>query len=132
MTSALLTLFALIEAEHGIPKHLLTSICWVESRHRPLVINMHDGNGHSRGVCQLKLQTARGVGFTGTADELYRPEVNARFAARYLKYQYARYSDWDKAVVAYNQGHYRGRRTQYLRKVQDARKLFVKTAQPTR
>ena len=117
MSSAtILALFAMAEMEHGIPDKLLTAMCWEESRHRPKVINMHDGVGHSRGICQLKLGTAKGLGFRGRPSDLYNPIVNISYAAKLLRLHYDKYQSWDKAVVAYNAGRYIGK-TVYLTKV---------------
>jgi soluble lytic murein transglycosylase-like protein len=45
------------------------------------------------------------MGFTGKLKDLYDGEVNAKWAAKYLKYQLVRYhNDWRKAIAAYNAG----------------------------
>lgn len=90
---------------------LLSAICWVESSHRPYVINMYDGHSASHGYCQIKESTARGLGFKGKASDLLKKEVNMYWAGKYLRYQLHRYdNDFIKAISAYNAGSVRGDR----------------------
>jgi soluble lytic murein transglycosylase-like protein len=102
-------LFSVIAAEEDVQAPLLRAVCWVESRHRN-VSRIVDGKSPSYGICQIKLATARMLGFTGQVRELKVLEVNIRYAAKYLRYQLNRYKqDWRKAVTAYNRGTFRGR-----------------------
>ncbi len=113
-------LFLTIAANEGVPANVLSAICWVESSHRAHVINYADGRGDSLGLCQVKLSTARWMGFKGTREQLIRdPKANATYAAKYLKYQLKRYNgDLHKAIAAYNVGHYRaGANSRYVQKV---------------
>lgn len=67
-----------------------------------------DGNSPSYGVCQIKLETARYLGFSGTAKQLMKPENNIFWAGKYLSMQLKRYNnDPRKAVAAYNAGTHR-------------------------
>ena len=86
---------------------LLLAICTHESGLKNVTVP-HDGGSPTYGVCQVKLGTARQLGFTGTVLELLQPEVNAKYAARYLAYQQSRYGDfnWCKLSAAYNSGSY--------------------------
>lgn len=102
-------LFKQAASQEGISAPLLSALCWVESSHRS-VIRILDGSSPSIGVCQVKLRTARSVGFTGTAKELLKPEINIFIAAKYLHYQLERYNqNWKMAVTAYNRGKFKGR-----------------------
>lgn len=101
---------ALLSASQSfeLPKGMLSAICWVESTHRTHLISHNDGKGNSVGVCQIKLSTAKLVGFSGTEKELLHPSVNTYYAAKYLKKQLGRYDgDVLKAIAAYNAGTYR-------------------------
>lgn len=88
-----------------VPYKLLSSLCWVESRHLPRSVNAKDGISASYGLCQIKLETAKWMGYTGTKEELLNPIVNANWAAKYLRKQYNKYGDWRRAISAYNAGH---------------------------
>lgn len=103
---------------------LLLAICGHESNNFTLKYNANDNGSPSHGICQVKLATARMLGFKGTAKELMNDKMNARFSAMYLKYQQNRYSvidkmtdkmndkmtdknrDWIKLTAAYNAGSY--------------------------
>lgn len=91
-----------------IPPELLSSVCMVESHHNINAIHKHDGQGNSVGICQIKLKTARWMGFQGTEYQLMDPEINIYFAGKYLKYNLLRYNgDVHKALSAYNRGNAR-------------------------
>lgn len=100
---------------------LVSAICWVESSHRENAINIEDGNSASYGLCQIKLGTARLMGFRGGPLELWRnPKVNREYATKYFRYQMGRYGSLDKAIAAYNAGSVRGgviRNRAYVEKV---------------
>jgi hypothetical protein len=70
------------------------------------VINRDDGHGDSVGICQVQLRTAAYMGYRGTERGLLGPGTNVFYAAKYLRYQFDRYGDWEKAVAAYNAGRY--------------------------
>lgn len=105
--------------QYQLPPGLLASLCYVESNHDVRKIHYNDGESHSYGICQIKLSTARGLGFRGTAMELMRPERNIHYAAVYLQHQLVRYhGDIARGVVAYNRGNARHLTTSsYQRKV---------------
>ena len=90
-----------------LPKGLLNAVCWVESSHRPQVIHKDDGKGHSVGLCQIKIGTARMLGFSGTQEDLLDPVVNAYYSGKYLSKQIKRYNgNLTKAIAAYNAGRF--------------------------
>lgn len=118
MTTILL-LFSTMSINHQLPTNLLSSVCYVESNHRPAAVNFDDGVGNSLGICQIKMIAAQQVGFKGTEQELLKPEVNIEYAAKFLSYQLKRYNgNITKAIIAYNRGNAKDLiRTDYSDKV---------------
>lgn len=106
---------------------LLLAICTHESGLNNVTV-YHDGGSPSIGVCQVKYETAKMIGFKGKADDLINPFQNAKWAARYLAFQVKRYgnSDWCKLAAAYNAGTFneskktpgKPRNLKYVRRVQ--------------
>lgn len=108
MEPTLVALFALFSVSYELPPGLLSALCFTESSHRVKVVRIKDGGTDSIGVCQIKVGTARTMGFKGTAVQLSDPKTNIKFAGRYLKRQIDRYEgDIRKAVAAYNTGTFR-------------------------
>lgn len=108
MSNVLIALFAAATSHYDLPPGLLNSICYVESEHNIHAVHKNDGVGDSLGACQIKLKTARFMGFKGTANDLMNPRNNVFYAAKYLKYQLKRYKSVDLAVIAYNRGNAKG------------------------
>lgn len=80
-------------------------MCYAESRHNATVINKYDGGSPSIGLCQLKVETAKLVGFDGGVEDLKDPLTNAFYAGKYLKQQLIRYDgNIPNAIGAYNAG----------------------------
>lgn len=110
-----------------IEPFLLISVCKVESRCTATAINKNDGTKkakamgikeHSHGLFQIKLATAKMLGFEGTAAQLMNPEVNAHYAAKYLRHLMNRYhNDVPKAISAYNAGKASTHNKHYVHKV---------------
>jgi len=116
--TTLSALFISMSAYYGLPPGLLSSVCYVESKHNISALHKHDGNGDSIGVCQIKLKTARHMGFHGTEAQLMIPRNNVKYAAKYLSYQMKRYHNINKAIIAYNYGNAKSlTSTKYQRKV---------------
>lgn len=113
MTPLILSLlFAQATVDFNLPPDVLSSICYVESTHRVDAIHYNDGAGNSVGICQVKLSTAKWLGFTGTEEQLKDPRYNIHYAAKYFRYQLNRYNDSVlKAVLAYNKGNAKGQLT---------------------
>ena len=101
----LTALFIATSQEFNLPENLLSSICYVESKHDVKAVHVDDGPSNSLGVCQIKHSTAQWLGFKGTAQELMEPKNNIYYAGKYLAYQLNRYKQINKAVIAYNLGH---------------------------
>jgi soluble lytic murein transglycosylase-like protein len=109
MTPTILAIFFNVATmQNGLPANLLESLCYVESTHNVAAVHIDDGNSSSLGICQVKLETARWLGFKGTAKELMEPKTNIDYAAKYLKYQINRYGKVNKAIIAYNRGNANG------------------------
>lgn len=104
-TTTLLMAFAAATQSYHLPKGLLSALCYVESNHSIQAVNYNDGGADSLGICQLKYNTARLIGYKGTAKELLIPSTNIHWAGKYLFKQMNRYNgDINKAVAAYNAG----------------------------
>lgn len=102
-------LFIATTIQLHLPSGLLSSICYVETKHSVHKVHYNDGNTHSYGICQIKLETSQGLGFKGTTEDLMQPETNIWYAGLYLQYQIKRYKhDIRKAVIAYNKGNAKG------------------------
>lgn len=101
-----------------VPFELLRAICMVESNLNPAAVHLDDGNSASHGLCQVKYETAKFMGYKGTLKGLYNPDNNALFAAKYLNYQLTRYKgNWVNAVSAYNRGTASSSNLHYVKKV---------------
>ena len=99
-------MFSTISIQFGLPAGLLSSLCYVESKHNTEAVHYFDGDANSYGVCQIKLATAQYLGFEGDEEELMQPRVNIYYAAAYLSRQRVRYKgSIEKAIIAYNIGH---------------------------
>lgn len=106
MNTIIPILFIMVSQQFNLPNGLLSSVCYVESKHDISAYHAHDGKGNSVGICQIKLASARLVGFKGSEKELMQPEVNIYYAAAYLAHQRSRYrGNLQKAVISYNIGH---------------------------
>lgn len=85
---------------------ILLAICTHETKLQNVTVQ-NDGGSASIGICQMKLDTAKFLGYQGNQAGLLNPKINAKYAALYLKYQNERYNgDWCKAVAAFNAGKY--------------------------
>lgn len=85
-----------------IPEALLHRVIQRESDYRA-----NARNGPYWGLMQILPQTARTMGFTGRNEELLNPEVNLRYAGRYLRGAWiVADGDMDDAVMFYALGYY--------------------------
>ena len=107
MSPLLLTLlFSQATIQFHLPSGLLTSVCYVETSHKPASIHYNDGTSNSIGICQIKLSASRQMGFKGTEADLLDPTTNIYYAGKFLSYQLKRYKgNIPRAVTAYNKGH---------------------------
>ena len=93
-----------ISCRQHVDPYLVAAIIRHESRFRPRII-VRERDGHlSVGLMQIKLVTARSIGFRGNLRKLESPWVNIWYGVRYLKKKMrASATIWD-AVAAYNAG----------------------------
>ena len=89
-------------AANGVPASLVHRVIMRESRYNPRAVSK--GN---YGMMQIRLGTARSMGYTGTASGLLDPEVNMTYAVKYLAgaYRVAGGSEGG-AVANYARGYY--------------------------
>jgi len=88
---------------NGVPVALVHRIIMRESRYNASLV----GRGGTIGLMQIKLATARGLGYTGTAEGLRDPDTNLAYAVKYLAGAYrAANGDHDRAVRYYAGGYY--------------------------
>jgi soluble lytic murein transglycosylase-like protein len=97
-------------AANGVPVSLVHRVIMRESRYNPRAVSK--GN---YGMMQIRLGTARAMGYTGPASGLLNPEVNMAYAVKYLAgaYQAAGGSE-GRAVANYARGYYRQTKRQNL------------------
>ena len=88
---------------NGVPEALVHRIIMRESRYQPHLI----GRGGTIGLMQIKLATARGLGYTGDAAGLRDPNTNLTYAVKYLAGAYhAANGDHDRAIRYFAGGYY--------------------------
>lgn len=112
---------------HNLDVTLLYAICDVESRCKTDAVNRDDAQKakkrlgikeHSLGMFQIKLATARALGFKGKRKDLMKPEINSWWAAELLQNLYKRYGhSTSKVISAYNAGKYVITNKRYVNKV---------------
>jgi soluble lytic murein transglycosylase-like protein len=99
---------------NAIPEALVHRVIVRESRYRPALV----GRGGTIGLMQIKLATARGLGYAGTADGLRDPDTNLTYAVRYLAGAYrAANGDHNRAVHYYASGYYAAAKRQRLERI---------------
>jgi soluble lytic murein transglycosylase-like protein len=87
---------------YGVPEALAHAVVRVESNFRPKVT----GAAGEIGLMQLKLGTARMMGYSGSASALYDPETNIKYGMKYLA-KARQLSDGSTCgtILKYNAGH---------------------------
>jgi soluble lytic murein transglycosylase-like protein len=87
---------------NGVPVSLVDRVIKRESGGNPRAVSR--GN---YGLMQIRLGTARTMGFSGSAAELLDPQVNMTYAVRYLAGAYrAANGNENRAVALYASGYY--------------------------
>jgi len=87
---------------NDVPVDLVQRVIIRESTHRP-----HARNGPYMGLMQIHPQTARTMGHRGPPEELLDPDINLRYAVRYLRGAWLVASgNRDQAVTWYARGYY--------------------------
>ena len=97
-----------------VPEALVHRLIVRESRYNPGLI----GRGGTIGLMQIKLATARGVGYRGDAEGLRDPETNLAYGVKYLAGAYrAANGDHNRAVHYFAAGYYEAAKRQKLQQV---------------
>jgi hypothetical protein len=87
---------------NGVPEQLVRRVIRIESRGNPAIV--HAGN---YGLMQIRLGTARAIGYVGDAAGLLDPDTNLTYAVKYLAGAYrAAGCDANRAVWYYQRGYY--------------------------
>jgi soluble lytic murein transglycosylase-like protein len=104
--------------ENLVPEALVHRVIVRESKYQSSLV----GRGGAIGLMQIKLATARGLGYTGTAEGLRDPETNLKYGIRYLAGAYrAAKGDFTRAVHYFAAGYYQVAKQQRLEHVKEAR-----------
>jgi soluble lytic murein transglycosylase-like protein len=99
---------------NGVPEALVHRVIVRESRYQPALV----GRGGTIGLMQIKLATARGLGYTGDAAGLRDPNTNLTYAVKYLAGAYrAANGDHRRAMAYYASGYYAAAKRQRLEPV---------------
>lgn len=83
-------------SQTGVPLSLLEAVASKESSYNPSAVSP----AGAQGLMQLMPATAASVGVSNPFD----PNQSALGGAQYLQQLYAKYGDWDTALIAYNEG----------------------------
>jgi soluble lytic murein transglycosylase-like protein len=96
---------------NDVPEALVHRVIVRESRYRPDLV----GRGGTIGLMQIKLATARGLGYTGDAQGLRDPDTNLAYGVKYLAGAWrAANSDHARAMHYYASGYYYAAKRQRL------------------
>ena len=96
---------------NNVPEALVHRVIVRESKYHPGLV----GRGGTIGLMQIKLATARGLGYTGDAAGLRDPDTNLAYGVKYLAGAYrAANGDHDRAVHYYASGYYYAAKRQRL------------------
>ena len=89
-------------AANGVPPSLVRRVIQIESKGNPTLISK--GN---YGLMQIRLGTAKAMGYQGDAEGLLDPDVNMTYAVKYLAGAYrAANGSEDGAIRNYQRGYY--------------------------
>jgi soluble lytic murein transglycosylase-like protein len=96
---------------NNVPEALVHRVIVRESRYQPQLV----GRGGAIGLMQIKLATARSMGYTGDAAGLRDPNTNLTYAVKYLAGAYrAANGDHARAMHYYAAGYYYAAKRQRL------------------
>jgi soluble lytic murein transglycosylase-like protein len=88
---------------NNVPEALVHRVIVRESKYHPSLV----GRGGTIGLMQIKLPTARGLGYTGDAAGLRDPDTNLAWGTKYLAGAYrAANGDHGRAMRYYASGYY--------------------------
>ncbi len=104
-------LIAARAAANGVPESLVHRVIVRESRYNPHLV----GRCGCLGLMQIKLGTARSLGYDGTAQGLLDPETNLTYGVKYLAGAYRTAGgNADRAVAYYARGYYYAAKQQHI------------------
>lgn len=108
------SLVAAHASANNVPEALVHRVIVRESRYHPNLV----GRGGTIGLMQIKLATARGVGYTGDAEGLRDPATNLAYGIKYLAGAYrAANGDHARAIRYYAGGYYYAAKRQRLERL---------------
>jgi soluble lytic murein transglycosylase-like protein len=94
-------MIALLASANGVPPSLVHRVIMRESGY-----NAHAVNSGNYGLMQIRLGTARALGYSGPAEGLLDPQTNITYAVRYLAGAYrAAGGNEDRAIALYASGY---------------------------
>jgi len=109
---------------NGVPESLVHRVILRESRYQPHLV----GRGGTIGLMQIKLATARSLGYTGDAAGLRDPNANLTYAVKYLAGAYrAANGDSSRAVAYYASGYYYAAKRQRHTHIRHPETAFART-----
>lgn len=104
-------LIAAHASANGVPESLVHRVIVRESRYNPRLV----GRCGCLGLMQIKLGTARSLGYEGNAQGLLDPETNLTYGVKYLAGAYrVAGGNADRAVAYYARGYYYAAKQQHL------------------
>src|SRR3981189_3517684 len=99
---------------NALPEALVHRVIVRESRYQPALV----GRGGTIGLMQIKLATARSLGYSGDAAGLRDPNTNLAYAVKYLAGAYrAANGDHKRAMAYYASGYYAAAKRQRLERI---------------
>src|SRR5256714_8733298 len=88
---------------NNLPEALVHRVIVRESKYRPDLV----GRGGTIGLMQIKLATARGLGYKGDAAGLHDPDTNLAYGVKYLAGAFrAAEGDHARAIRYFASGYY--------------------------
>lgn len=95
-------LIARYAAVYGVPESLVRRVVQKESGYNPMA-----RNGPYWGLMQIRHDTARSMGYSGSAEGLLDADTNLRYAVKYLRGAWlVAGRDPDRAIGHYQRGYY--------------------------
>jgi hypothetical protein len=110
---------------NNVPEVLVHRVIVRESKYHPDLV----GRGGTIGLMQIKLATARGVGYAGDAAGLRDPDTNLTYGVKYLAGAYrAAEGDHDRAVRLFAGGYYYVAKRQRLERLKHPEPVVASAA----
>ena len=112
---------------NNVPEALVHRVIVRESKYHAGLV----GRGGTIGLMQIKLPTARGLGYTGDAAGLRDPDTNLTWGVKYLAGAYrAANGDHNRAVSYYASGYYYAAKRQRQNKPLEIAPVLASSAAP--